>query len=117
MRISDWSSDVCSSDRLRGDDAGKTALAAPAHKIAHCFKTGFARFPADAVVAMRGEQVRLIDGHNRRVPVPGIGAEHRPEKGNGGFHLLFDVHALRSAERRVGKECVSTCRFRWPPYH
>src|SRR3546814_19761176 len=24
---------------------------------------------------------------------------------------------LRSAERRVGKECVSTCRSRWSPYH
>src|SRR3546814_15767141 len=23
----------------------------------------------------------------------------------------------RSEERRVGKECVSTCRSRWPPYH
>src|SRR3546814_12214472 len=27
------------------------------------------------------------------------------------------VAAIRSAERRVGKECVSTCRSRWPPYH
>src|SRR3546814_15348738 len=25
--------------------------------------------------------------------------------------------ALRSEERRVGKECVSTCRARWSPYH
>src|SRR3546814_17551860 len=25
--------------------------------------------------------------------------------------------ALRSEERRVGKECVSTCRSRWAPYH
>src|SRR3546814_19250961 len=24
---------------------------------------------------------------------------------------------FRSEERRVGKECVSTCRFRWSPYH
>src|SRR3546814_12997146 len=99
MRISDWSSDVGSSDpelrqALRGDDAGKTALAAPAHKIAHCFKTGFARFPADAVVAMRGEQVRLFDGHKRRVPVPGIGAEHRPETGKCGIPLPFDGHPL-----------------------
>src|SRR3546814_21085291 len=29
--------------------------------------------------------------------------------------LLFDL--LRSEERRVGKECVSTCRSRWSPYH
>src|SRR3546814_13048351 len=27
------------------------------------------------------------------------------------------VKALRSEERRVGKECVSTCRSRWSPYH
>src|SRR3546814_16460234 len=26
-------------------------------------------------------------------------------------------HAKRSEERRVGKECVSTCRYRWPPYN
>src|SRR3546814_16040732 len=29
-------------------------------------------------------------------------------------HLIIDV---RSEERRVGKECVSTCRSRWSPYH
>src|SRR3546814_20679628 len=39
-------------------------------------------------------------------------------------HMLTDVAALtialmaiRSEERRVGKECVSTCRSRWSPYH
>src|SRR3546814_19740254 len=26
-------------------------------------------------------------------------------------------HGIRSEERRVGKECVSTCRSRWSPYH
>src|SRR3546814_11391287 len=26
-------------------------------------------------------------------------------------------HFIRSEERRVGKECVSTCRSRWSPYH
>src|SRR3546814_17373240 len=30
-------------------------------------------------------------------------------------HVL--LHASRSEERRVGKECVSTCRSRWSPYH
>src|SRR3546814_3711658 len=28
-----------------------------------------------------------------------------------------DALAVRSAERRAGKECVSTCRSRWSPYH
>src|SRR3546814_19240373 len=27
------------------------------------------------------------------------------------------IDSLRSEERRVGKECVSTCRYRWSPYH
>src|SRR3546814_15029380 len=27
------------------------------------------------------------------------------------------VRSMRSEERRVGKECVSTCRSRWSPYH
>src|SRR3546814_15304787 len=30
---------------------------------------------------------------------------------------LFGTSAKRSEERRVGKECVSTCRSRWSPYH
>src|SRR3546814_13024111 len=43
---------------------------------------------------------------------------------DGGMHRLFpdldtaEIRAceLRSEERRVGKECVSTCRYRWSPY-
>src|SRR3546814_18006727 len=31
--------------------------------------------------------------------------------------VLDDVVVVRSEERRVGKECVSTCRSRWSPYH
>src|SRR3546814_18284034 len=30
---------------------------------------------------------------------------------------VADFTALRTEERRVGKECVSTCRSRWAPYH
>src|SRR3546814_14020050 len=29
----------------------------------------------------------------------------------------MNAASTRSDERRVGKECVSTCRSRWPPYH
>src|SRR3546814_17117088 len=31
--------------------------------------------------------------------------------------LVIDMSSIRSEERRVGKECVSTCRSRWSPYH
>src|SRR3546814_13255541 len=34
--------------------------------------------------------------------------------GSGTFRMNV---ALRSEERRVGKECVTTCRYRWSPYH
>src|SRR3546814_12667845 len=33
------------------------------------------------------------------------------------FVIVFGTRNLRSEERRVGKECVSTCRSRWSPYH
>src|SRR3546814_20592793 len=33
------------------------------------------------------------------------------------FRGAQDAMASRSEERRVGKECVSTCRSRWSPYH
>ena len=35
----------------------------------------------------------------------------------GAFELAKDYVRYRSEERRVGKECVSTCRSRWSPYH
>src|SRR3546814_18279928 len=33
------------------------------------------------------------------------------------FLLFIQEYHVRSEERRVGKECVSTCRYRWSPYH
>src|SRR3546814_4812712 len=71
MRISDWSSDVCSSDlgllrQIVVDDQRVHAVVA--EELAH------------RAAGIRGEK-------------------------------------LRSEERRVGKECVSTCRSRWSPYH
>src|SRR3546814_1149287 len=70
MRISDWSSDVCSSDlaiRYRFD----------------------------------GTLLRLVGAR--------AGAPAR--------HAAVALPPGRSEERRVGKECVSTCRSRWWPYH
>src|SRR3546814_10343659 len=70
MRISDWSSDVCSSDlqRRRGHDQ---------------------------------EARRIIATSITRLAVP----------------CVSESTVNRSEERRVGKECVSTCRSRWSPYH
>src|SRR3546814_13967948 len=110
MRISDWSSDVCSSDlsdlgihvvdaeithpagartallhlvaKLQ-DAAGIAAIAAHDHAIVHAARQAAGR-------------IRERPSHNRAI------------EGRG---------AIRSEERRVGKECVSTCRSRWSPYH
>src|SRR3546814_14486309 len=45
-----------------------------------------------------------------------------PEIAGGQLHFGASAHHrelndIRSEERRVGKECVSTCRSRWSPYH
>src|SRR3546814_4832909 len=68
MRISDWSSDVCSSDL--GNGQGSHVEQVPYIE----------RYPPDTTACI--------------------------------FWLKN-----RSEERRVGKECVSTCRSRWSPYH
>src|SRR3546814_20189738 len=94
MRISDWSSDVCSSD-LEGGDLG----AAHGQRLGQTQgRPGGVHHPARAHVR---EEVR-------RVVKPGaVAATGGCEAGEG----------VRSEERRVGKECVSTCRSRWSPCH
>src|SRR3546814_9672230 len=81
MRISDWSSDVCSSD-----------LAAEARR-----GVGDLRRVRGVEAAAEIDR-RLKDN----TPLS-------PDES--------DRFARRSEERRVGKECVSTCRSRWSPYH
>src|SRR3546814_12477489 len=96
VRISDWSSDVCSSDLTFRDPDGLWArvriedVATPA---------AFARDP---------DRVHAFYNHRREALV----AEHVAPNA---AHLA--LARLRSEERRVGKECVSTCRSRWSPYH
>src|SRR3546814_14796930 len=43
--------------------------------------------------------------------------EERPSAGFALYEQRFDTLKARSEERRVGKECVSTCRSRWEPEH
>src|SRR3546814_11008636 len=42
---------------------------------------------------------------------------HGHRSAQGGVERPPDRIEMRSEERRVGKECVSTCRSRWSPYH
>src|SRR3546814_4140911 len=86
MRISDWSSDVCSSDL---PDSGH-----------------FPRLPVPDWSPSHGHPQQEQPALAERALLRSL----RQEGAGGGV-------ALRSEERRVGKECVSTCRSRWSPYH
>src|SRR3546814_7501543 len=88
MRISDWSSDVCSSDLEH------LALADELLRQLHCQ-------PRRGEIADRRQQAFFSESFHQMVEA----AVHLAE------------HVVRSEERRVGKEGVSTCRSRWSPYH
>src|SRR3546814_12396185 len=120
MRISDWSSDVCSSDLPALDSLIAEALAA--------------NLDARLAVA-RLDEARALAGVSRagRLPGGGVDASYQrrrladaerpggqPREGDAlrlGAEASWEVDLFRSEERRVGKECVSTCRSRWSPYH
>src|SRR3546814_18593394 len=105
MRISDWSSDVCSSDLL---DA--VAEGGGADHAALCFQLQY--MPRELANGELG--VEQIFHHLLQQAEAGELAEQVA-------HLLFvDAEVagqVRSDERRVGKECVRTCSSRWLPYH
>src|SRR3546814_20691025 len=101
MRISDWSSDVCSSDllgaeillHLADETAGEGAQVRHLQRVVRrddepkmvaIIFAALGKFLRVEVIAARAEQPGLL-------PIP------------------------RSDERRVGKECVSRCRSRWSP--
>src|SRR3546814_14450976 len=61
----------------------------------------------------RGHQQRVVDRAQQRLHAAVVKREQIVED----EHLVLNGLADRSEERRVGKECVSTCRSRWSPYH
>src|SRR3546814_18855360 len=110
MRISDWSSDVCSSDldALLLDDLDVLQCGGAANRM------------AGIGVAVVEQQIRRRLGAQALQQAVGdeAGAERQvagSEPLGTGDHVRLD--AERSEERRVGKECVSTCRSRWSPYN
>src|SRR3546814_3202446 len=97
MRISDWSSDVCSSDlRVRRTVAGG----------------GGKREEQDRSGAPQAAE-RIRFAQRRR----GAEAEETRDGAQTGWQRWPPTGPLRSEERRVGKECVSKCSSRWSPYH
>src|SRR3546814_4118087 len=90
MRISDWSSDVCSSDLIP--------------------ETRLAFIDPQEIALHRGAEIggpQLVGAAVFAVPAMREFVREQPAQ----------RLAISSEERRVGKECVSTCRSRWSPYH
>src|SRR3546814_19720920 len=111
MRISDWSSDVCSSDllpRCRHDAA--MARTAATHTLVLPIAPERWRPPAAAIEL---DGLRLEPKPELHITLVGrvLGAGLHAEFGDRAEDFI-DA-ARRSAERRVGKESVSTCRSRW----
>src|SRR3546814_9429096 len=98
MRISDWSSDVCSSDLMQAPRQGgamNSSFSMPSlPEAASVLPPGLAMPPYDAMA--------FHDARDQHAWQP---------------HPLMVSASLRSEERRVGKECVSTFRSRWSPAH
>src|SRR3546814_4592009 len=92
MRISDWSSDVCSSDLCKAE----------------------VREPGGSLRAGTYAQVRIVTGNEKSIAVPERAVLHT-EKGFTVFVVEGKTARARpsSDERRVGKGCVSQCRSRW----
>src|SRR3546814_12845433 len=102
MRISDWSSDVCSSDLLL-----RTHHICCDH-LMHKRGETHPRRPAKHVPCLRGIAKRSL--YVRRTKKLGIDGDET-------LATRLVETFFRSEERRVGNECVSTCRSRWSPYH
>src|SRR3546814_2868768 len=96
MRISDWSSDVCSSD-LDKDPAVRLASIAAAGDAGVPFTSG----------------ILIGIGETRAERIESLLALRDLSDRYGHIQEII----VRSDERRVGSECVSTCRSRWSPYH
>src|SRR3546814_21055603 len=99
MRISDWSSDVCSSD---------LALRRPG------------RFDREIEIGVPDKEGRLeiLQIHTRGMPLEkDVDLEVIANMSHGfvgaDLQAVAKEAGIRSEERRVGKECVSKCRSRW----
>src|SRR3546814_17849494 len=111
MRISDWSADVCSSDLhesprfgFEPDDVERFGLAADLDSAP------LADGEMDQPAMLAELAPCLVDDIARCVRLG-------PELLHQRRLIAIGDEADRSAERRVGTECVSTCRSRWSPCH
>src|SRR3546814_12625337 len=118
MRISDWSSDVCSSDlkeievaldsvaNLDQDRILRRYLNVIEATLRTNYFQGASEGKAKPYLSFKLDS-RVIDDLPLTRPMVEIAI----------YYPRVEAVHLRSEERRVGQECVSTCRSRWSPYH
>src|SRR3546814_13170423 len=101
MRISDWSSDVCSSDLA---SRHRTSTTASVRDVRDTMLEGIGLAAIWSVIPLAiGPQATAGAALGLWVLISLL--------------MTASAVALRSEERRVGKECVSTCRCRGSPHH
>src|SRR3546814_2674316 len=114
MRISDWSSDVCSSDLQYCALASLSDETPEGKSIVELSEKEM----NNVVKAMKNQSERL-----RFIPFTaetrssGVDLPDGTRVRKGAYDAIGSLCAERSEERRVGKGCVSACRSRWSPYH
>src|SRR3546814_14726565 len=111
MRISDWSSDVCSSDLdRRGADRAAVLL-----------QIGDDRADdpriVDAAMLKEGAVLRREESAHEQRRIFAVVELDAAFEGIAVERLALPIPHERSEERRVGNECVSTVRSRWSPSH
>src|SRR3546814_16036164 len=119
MRISDWSSDVCSSDLIKAPGVGNDGVVQALDYLISSNRKGCGdnvpEFDSGAMNA-EGKNVVVIGGGDTamdcvrtavRQGAKAVKCVYRRDRAN---------MPGRSEESRVGKECVSKCRSRWSPY-
>src|SRR3546814_18951258 len=105
MRISDWSSDVCSSDLLPFENQWSAAQF-------KWYQLPGACAPASYTDALDTTPVGPAVGEPKLMNITKSDAHVSFKELEGGQVYCFGIPE-RSEERRLGKECVSTCRSRW----
>src|SRR3546814_20466239 len=100
MRISDWSSDLCASDLITDQRLWRI--------IGHYVGAALERLDLADLKAVAFDETASKRGHNYVTIFIDLDRGSRP--------VVFATPGKgRSDERRVGKECVGTCRSRWVP--
>src|SRR3546814_12140284 len=108
MRISDWSSDVCSSDLIPLNFPSLAAV-----------------LPQIRAGNLRALGISSAERSSAAPDIPAIGETVEGYEASSWYGMVTQADTPqavidklhRSEERRVGKECVSTCRSRWSPDH